>query len=160
MRTLRVSLLAAAAALLLAGCQSPSSESGTAAVQPSSTVTPIPGATSGSSAAVSGARRIPSNELRSAFTDNTVSGVARNGQTFYSWFAPNGTLHFQQANFQDTGTWSVNSDGQLCTSLTRIANGAESCYDVYGSGNSLTFERTNGQPVGTFTFVPGNPENL
>jgi len=160
MRTLRVSLLAATAALLLAGCESPSGNTSDAVAEPSSTVTPIPGATSGSSAAVGGARRVTSGELRSELADNTVSGVAKNGQTFYSWFAPDGTLHFAQANVRDTGTWSVNSDGQLCTSLTQINAGAQSCYAVYRNGNSLTFERTDGQPVGTFTFVPGNPQKL
>jgi hypothetical protein len=160
MRTLRLSLLAVPAIALLAGCQNPSSEPDVAATTPSSTVAPMAGATSGSSSAVAGARRISGSELRTELADNTVTGVARNGQTFYSWFSPNGALHFQQANLRDTGSWSVNSDGQLCTSLTHVNAGGQSCYAVYRNGNSLTFERTDGAPVGTFTFVPGNPQNL
>lgn len=160
MRTPRLSLLAVPAIALLAGCQNPEPGPSVATTTPSSTVAPMTGATSGSSAAVAGARRISGSELRSELADNTVSGVARNGQTFYSWFSPNGALHFQQADVRDTGSWSVNSEGQLCTSLTHINAGGQSCFAVYRNGNSLTFERTDGEPVGTFTFVPGNPQNL
>lgn len=163
-------LLALPALVVLAGCSSaperasPAASASTAAppVQtPGATVTPnMPPATSGSSTMTAAPIRMTPTDIRSTLVNNTATGLSSDGQTYFAWFGPTGQVRFVQGNFRDTGTWRILPDGSLCSQMRQIADNAEQCYSVYRNGNVMSYGRPGGSELGSFSVLPGNPQNL
>ena len=91
---------------------------------------------------------------------NTVSGTAENGQPYFAFFSPTGTIHFRQGSFEDNGTWHPSADGRLCTLYRQVGGGAEHCYAFYQIGPQVVFYEPSGQYGGAFTVLSGNPQDL
>jgi hypothetical protein len=162
--SLRIALAALPLLALLAGCSSDNS-SATPAGTTTSTVapatmpiTPAPG--SGTTAAGSQPERLGTADVQATMVNNTVTGIAANGQTYFAWFGPTGQIRFAEGTIRDTGTWRTLPDGQFCSKMSRLHNGIEECYTLYRNGNVLTFDRPDGTPVGSFSVLPGNPQDL
>jgi Protein of unknown function (DUF995) len=101
------------------------------------------------------------NDILATLTNNTVSGVAGNGQSYYAWYGQGGRLRFRQGSNVDSGTWIVTADGRLCSVLSHAAGGNEACYKLYrDSGGAYRFATADGTAIGTFTVLAGNPQNL
>jgi hypothetical protein len=112
------------------------------------------------STVVTGPARLTGAEIRALLADNTVSGQATNGQLYFAWFGHDGRLKYRQDDFRDGGGWRIASDSQFCSTLTRINVGVEDCYSLYREGAAFRFDRPDGQKIGSFTVLPGNPQNL
>jgi hypothetical protein len=104
--------------------------------------------------------RMSANDIAATVNGNTITGISTGGQPYYALFAPDGRIRFRQGTFQDVGSWRLTADGRLCSTLSRINDGNETCYLLYRSGNSVRFTTPNGIDAGTFTVVLGNPQNL
>ena len=92
---------------------------------------------------------------------NTISGIAENGEPYFAFFSPSGTIHFRHGSFDDNGTWHTSTDGRLCTLYRRVGGGAEHCYAFYQVGPQVVFYDPTGQSAaGAFTVLSGNPEDL
>src|ERR1700747_2184627 len=98
-----------------------------------------------------------SADVKSLLVNNTATGVARNGETYYAWFGPSGQIHYEQGAARDTGTWRILRDGSVCSLMTRRQDKGEQCYSLYRSGNVLTFDQPDGTTVGSFSVLAGNP---
>ena len=104
--------------------------------------------------------RLSSNEVAALVADNTVTGVAANGRPYYVYFARDGRLKYRQDDYRDGGGWRVTTDGRLCSALARINVGVEECYTIYRNGANFRYDRPDGNQIGTFAVLPGNPQNL
>ena len=104
--------------------------------------------------------RLSAPELSALMANNTATGVASNGRPYYVYFARDGRLKYRQDDFVDGGAWRVTTDGRLCSTLTRTNVGVEECYSVYRNGANFRYDRPDGNQVGTFAVLPGNPQNL
>jgi len=155
---LKALFLALPALVLLAGCEQDSMTQPTSAAAPVGSSAP-PAGISGTTVAP-GPTRMTSAEIKSTLANNTATGVARNGQTYYAYFGPTGQVRFQQDDIRDTGTWRILPDGLFCSQMTRINDGAEQCYTLYRNGQVMTFDRPDGTPIGSFTALAGNPRDL
>jgi len=156
-------LLGGPAALMLAGCSSSSTPEAANSVYtpPMATVTPITPTNNGSGTSTApGAMRLSQQELKGVLSGQTATGVARNGQTYYAYFQPNGEVRFEEGAFRDTGSWWVSDNDQLCSRLPKLDNGATQCYSVYRNGTLLTYNLPDGQTQGSFTTLSGNPRQL
>ena len=123
--------------------------------------TQFSGTTSPAPVAMPGApTRMSANEITSALSNNTASGVTTEGLPYEIYFSGDGKERFRQANFADNGTWRVLPDGRLCTSLARVSDDTQQCYVLYKSGQTVTFESPEGVTVGNVTLIPGNPKRL
>jgi hypothetical protein len=170
----RVFLAALPAVAMLAACGS--SPTATAPPPPGATSTaPATPMTSGALAANSGLMtalsgsttppetqptRLDSAAIQSTLVNNTVTGLASNGETYYAWFGPTGQVHYEQGAVRDTGTWRTLPDGKLCSQMARHQADGEQCYTLYRSGSVMTFEQADGNTLGSFSVLPGNPQDL
>jgi hypothetical protein len=151
-------LFALSAFVLLAGCAPDSTTTPATTTAPAASSAP-PAAISGTTVAP-GRTRMTAVEIQSTLANNTATGTARNGQTYYAYFGPTGQVRFQQDNISDTGTWQILPDGQFCSRMARINDGIEQCYTLYRNGQVMTFDRPDGTPIGSFTALAGNPHDL
>ena len=163
--SLRMILIALPLLAPLAACTSDMSPATTPAGTTTSTVGPIttpppPVASSGTTAAGSGPICLGLADIQTTLVNNTVTGVAANGQTYFAWFGSTGQIRFAEGSIRDTGTWRTLPDGQFCSRMARLHNNEEECYTLYRDSNFLTFDRPDGNPVGSFTILPGNPQDL
>ncbi len=104
--------------------------------------------------------RMNSVDVQSILVNNTATGVASNGQTYYAWFGPTGQVHYEQGTVRDTGTWRTLPDGRLCSQMSRHQADGEQCYSVYRNGNVMTFDQSDGNSMGSFSVLAGNPQDL
>lgn len=126
---------------------------------PPGTVTYVPMQTASVSPGGMLPARLSSGEILSLLADNTATGVASNGQTYYLRFARDGRVRFREGNFNDSGSWRITNDDRLCSTMTKTNVGVEQCYSLYRDGSNVAFER-NGTRVGSFTVLSGDPQNL
>jgi hypothetical protein len=103
--------------------------------------------------------RLSNGEIMTLLAGNTANGIASNGQPYYVYFSRDGRLRFREGDFNDSGSWRVTTDNQLCSAMTRTNVGVEQCYSLYRDGTNVSFER-NGTRVGSFTVLSGDPLNL
>lgn len=103
--------------------------------------------------------RLSNGEIMTLLAGNTANGIASNGQPYYVYFSRDGRLRFREGDFNDSGSWRVTTDNQLCSAMTRTNVGVEQCYSLYRDGTNVSFER-NGTRVGSFTVLSGDPMNL
>jgi hypothetical protein len=115
---------------------------------------------SGSTTPPSQPIRLTSVDIQSMLVNNTATGTAGNGETYYAWFGPTGQIRFEQGTLRDTGTWRTLPDGRLCSLMTRHQADGEECYSLYRSGDALTYDRPDGSPIGNFAVLAGNPRDL
>ena len=101
-----------------------------------------------------------SADIQSLLVNNTATGIATNGETYYAWFGPTGQIHFEQGTVRDTGTWRTLPDGRLCSQMARRQSQGEQCYSLYRNGSALTFAQPDGKTVGSFSVLTGNPQDL
>jgi hypothetical protein len=104
--------------------------------------------------------RLSATEIADAFTNNTAQGVTANGLPYAAYFAADGQERFRAGSYNDVGTWRVLPDGRLCTELSQVGQGAEQCYIMYRSGNTISFQRPDGITVGSVNIVDGDPLSL
>jgi hypothetical protein len=104
--------------------------------------------------------RMSATDIAAALANNTARGVTTNGQPYTMYFASDGQERFREGGFGDSGTWRVLPDGRFCSALSRVSNRHPECYLMYRSGSAIIFQRPDGVIVGSFTIVPGNPEDL
>jgi hypothetical protein len=104
--------------------------------------------------------RLSAPEIAAAFTNNTAQGVSTNGSPYAAYFAADGQERFRSGDFSDVGTWRVLPDGRFCSTLTNLGSGAEQCYIMYRSGDTITFQRPDGITVGSVNIVAGDPLSL
>jgi len=149
----RQALLALPTLVLLAACSGHTERS--AAANP--TVTPAPPAYSGASTAAGA--RMTASEVQSVLAGHTVTGVAESGQPYYAYLGPNGQVRFVEGATRDSGTWRVLPDGRLCSQLNKINAGSETCYIIHRTASGMVYDRPDGT-TGSFTVMPGNPQNL
>lgn len=110
---------------------------------------------------VSAFSKLSAPDLQKIVAGNTAVGIAANGQEYWAYFDPAGTIKFRQGEFRDTGKWRVADEGQLCSTLDKINAGVEHCYTLYRNGGSgFVFERPEGNPVGSFSVKPGDAYKL
>lgn len=134
---------------------------GTIVTAPSAAATTtvvVPG--SGSSTVEVVPSRLDATQISALLANNTVAGVAANGQPYYALFQRDGRLRIREGTFSDSGTWSVTPDGRLCSTLTVTNVGVPECYVLRRDGTAVDFDRPNGGKVGTFSVLPGNPQSL
>jgi hypothetical protein len=154
---------------LLAACSNYPPASTTSVPPPSATVTPTaplagttvppPAVATTTSAPV----RLTSAQITSLLANNTAVGVSQSGQPYAVYFTSDGRAHFRggaAGDVTDTGTWRVLPDGQLCSRLPHVSNGAEECYILSRTGNVTLFHRLDGVAIGSFRVLSGNIENL
>ena len=158
----RLVLAALPVVLMLAACSSDNASSTMTPSGPTTATTApmAPPAASGSTMAEPSPTHLSSADVRSLLVNNTATGVARDGQTYYAWFSPSGQIRYEQGASRDTGTWRTLSNGSLCSLMARRKDKGEQCYSLYRSGNVLTFDQPDGTTVGSFSVLPGNPQAL
>ena len=173
---MRASLKSLALALpFLAAACNPSPYRG-AAVQPSPPPPDTTGAlgapyTPSANAAVSGSTTAPlanpnapmrmsATDVAAVLSNNTATGVTREGQPYAIYFAGNGQERFREGVNSDVGTWRVLPDGRFCSTFVRLNNDREQCYVMYRTGNSISFQAPDGVSVGSVAVTPGNPQRL
>jgi hypothetical protein len=133
---------------------------GTSLVTVPGTVTYVPTQTASIASGAALPARLSTNEIATLIAGNTATGIARNGQPYYLYFARDGRVRFREGDFSDSGTWRVTSDGMLCTSMAKTNVGAEQCYALYREGTNVSFARPDGAKIGSFTVLAGDPQNL
>lgn len=133
---------------------------GTIVTAPSAAATTVVVPGSGSSTVEVVPSRLNSTQISALLANNTVAGVAANGQPYYALFQRDGRLRIREGTFRDSGTWSVTPDGRLCSTLTVTNVGVPECYVLRRDGTAVDFDRPNGGKVGTFSVLPGNPQSL
>jgi hypothetical protein len=129
---------------------------------------PAPGtpvqAFSGSSVAPSVAPSAPmplsAADALALLANNTAIGLTNAGVPYLVYFSNDGAARFREETLADSGTWRVLPDGELCSKLPNISNGAETCYRLARYGDVLIYERPNGPALGSIRVVAGNPQNL
>ena len=104
--------------------------------------------------------RLSANDIAATFSNNTAEGVSSNGLAYAAFFSSDGHERFREGTFTDVGTWRVLPDGRFCSTLVRVSGNVEECYVMYRSGNTITYHRPEGVPIGTVRVVPGNPQGL
>lgn len=100
--------------------------------------------------------RLSSSDIVATMAGNTASGTTADGQPYYAKFLRSGQLIYRQgSNYQDSGSWRVTTDGQLCSRLAATNSGIEQCYTLYRTSDGYVYERPDGYPVGRFVVTPG-----
>lgn len=106
------------------------------------------------------------DEIRAAFTGNSLTGTAKDGSIFHVYFADEATLRGIWRDGvvvdRDGGSWSVSEDGVYCSSWTKLRDGAEKCWRIYqGADGDLTWFLPDGtNDDDNSRLVPGNPAGL
>jgi len=139
-----------------------------AVLVPGTVLTPAPGIVvpptsgiAGTTAAQSATpARLGTDQIAVLLAGNTATGIASDGRAYAAYFLPDGQVRFRVGASTDSGTWRATPDGRLCSSLARIDGGAEQCYSLYRVGNAFRFDRPDGNQVGTFQVLAGNPQSL
>jgi hypothetical protein len=137
-------------------------------VVPGTVLTPAPGIVVPPTSGIAGTTAAPAatparlgtDEIAKLLAGNTVTGVASDGRAYAAYFLPDGRVLFRTGTTTDSGTWRATSDGRLCSSLARIDRGAEQCYSLYRAASGYRFDRPDGNQVGSFQVVAGNPQSL
>jgi hypothetical protein len=109
---------------------------------------------------VSSPARLNAAEISALLSDNTASGTASNGQNYAMLFRHDSQLKFREGQFRDRGGWRVASDGLLCATLKVVDVGMENCYTLSRNGTNIDLGGRDGAKVGSFTVLPGDPQNL
>jgi hypothetical protein len=104
--------------------------------------------------------QLSANEAVTLLSGNTATGMASNGQTYFMLFRNDRQLRFRENQYRDRGDWHVALDGQLCTTLRVVDVGVENCYALYRNGNTIDFGGRDGNRLGTFSVLQGDPQNI
>jgi hypothetical protein len=139
-----------------------------AVIAPGTVLTPAPGIVVPPTSGIAGTTSVPSaaparlgtDQIAALLAGNTATGIASDGRPYVAYFLPDGQVRFRVGTVADSGTWRATPDGRLCSSLVRIDGGAEQCYSLYRVGSSYRFDRPDGNQVGSFQVVAGNPQSL
>jgi hypothetical protein len=133
----------------------------TAPVVTTAPATVVANGIAGGTTAVVVPARLSAAEAHALLAGNTASGVGANGVAYYTYFAPDNRTVFSQGAYHDTGTWGITTDGRLCSRLYHVNQGAEECYSLYRNvNNTIGFQRPDGNQIGSFTVLAGDPQNL
>lgn len=137
-------------------------------IVPGTVLTPAPGVAVPPTSGIAGTTATPAatparlgtDEIAKLLAGNTATGIASDGRAYAAYFLPDGRVLFRTGATADSGTWRATSDGRLCSSLARIDRGAEQCYSLYRAGSGYRFDRPDGNQIGAFQVVAGNPQSL
>ena len=104
--------------------------------------------------------RVTGDQLCPTLSGNSL--VTREDQVppLVIYFGEDGDLHGLRANnYRDTGTWSVDND-TVCGEWDNWYGTMSRCWEVYRSGNRLTFKRPDSGTVVAATLTPGDVGGL
>ncbi len=101
----------------------------------------------GSAQAAAGKHQLTAAEVRSVLVGNTAETYGQYGaKTYINRYKPDGTVEFRSPMGNDTGTYKITDDGQLCTSYPDRRNGAQVCLTIYQTGpNEYESHSSTGQ---------------
>jgi hypothetical protein len=104
--------------------------------------------------------RLTASEALALLANNTAIGLTDAGVPYMVYFGNDGAAHFREDTLADTGTWRVLPDGQVCSELSSISHGAETCFALARYGDVILYQRPDGLALGSIRVVAGNPQNL
>jgi hypothetical protein len=139
--------IAAAAALMVVGCQGGSRTARTTSQAP---------------AAQPASRQLSATELRQRYAAGVTSYSSGSSgpKTFAGYYSPDGKIVVHSPQMNDIGTYRITDDGEFCTRYTTIRNGVETCQTMWQvDQNTIEGHLPNGAVIQA-TSVPGNPEGF
>jgi len=89
-------------------------------------------------------RQMSGDEIESVFSGKTAEGfysrknVLSGSQDYIETYHADGTLSYQQGEFQDSGQWDIRQD-ELCHEYDYDEPGAEHCFHIYQRQNCYYF---------------------
>lgn len=107
-----------------------------------------------------GAVPLSASDALALLANNTALGITDAGLPYEAYFSNNGAVHLREPTLNDTGTWRVLPNGEVCSRLSQINSGAENCYTLSRYGDVILFSPRNGPAIGSIRVVAGNPRNL
>ncbi len=131
---------------------------------PAATVPATPSALDTGTSGIAGTTARPlaltPTQIANTISNNTLTGIARNGVPYSIYFTSDGRQRFQQGNIRDAGTWHVTADGRFCWTFNKVSSGREECYVLYRSGDTITLQTPDGSASDTARLLTGNPEHI
>jgi hypothetical protein len=131
-----------------------------AIVAPSGSTVVYSGSSVAPGVAPAGALRLSASDTLALLANNTAVGLTDAGVPYHVFFANNGVARFREETVADSGNCRVLPDGTVCSSLTRVSRGSESCYGLARYGDVIIYQRPDGVALGSIRVVAGNPQNL
>jgi hypothetical protein len=90
--------------------------------------------------------------------DNTLSGTTSDGAAYNLYFLPGGEVTYDDSSgARDRGRWSMDSEGDVCISFEKVADGRAQCYRVEVDGRTVTWQ---GKAGGKATLRGGVAESF
>jgi hypothetical protein len=111
-------------------------------------------------------RPMTADEIRKAFVGNSLTGTAKDGTKFFTYYPDETTLRgvWRKGAYvdRDSGTWSVTKDVLYCSTWKKLRKGTEKCWHIYlGKDGDLTWFLPDGtNDDDDSRLVPGNPGGL
>jgi hypothetical protein len=103
--------------------------------------------------------KLTADQIRQQLVDHTTYGTI-SGRAYVQYVAPDGTQKIKMANFTDSGTYRITSDGVWCRTWKISTGGKEDCVTVYKDGDTYYSVTPDGGIRATYTVQPGNPDHL
>lgn len=103
--------------------------------------------------------KLTGDQIRQQLVDHTTYGTI-SGRAYVQYVAPDGTQKIRMANFADSGTYRITSDGLWCRTWKVSTGGKEDCVAVYKDGDTFYSVTSEGGVRATYTVKPGNPDHL
>jgi hypothetical protein len=104
--------------------------------------------------------RLSASDALALLANNTAVGLTDAGVAYQVFFTNGGVARLREGALDDTGTWRVLPDGQVCSQLPHVGGGAEICYVLARYGEVILFGRPDGPALGSIRVVAGNPLRL
>ena len=114
-----------------------------------------------------GAKALTADELKAAFSGNTLSGTLDMGMMtvkFDSFHAADGSAsgvaRTSMGDDKDKGTWRIEADGKLCTKWGKWNDAQERCVVYFKQGNEYKSFNDEGNLLVKASIAAGNAKNL
>jgi hypothetical protein len=105
-------------------------------------------------------------DMRNLISGNTVSGKSAKGYTYHDYYSPDGTMTGRATSkynteYEDTGTWEINNEGQFCETWKKWRNHERNCYLTSVLEDGQYQMKAIGKPYeDILTIREGDPEGL
>ncbi len=99
-----------------------------------------------------------SRELNSSGARDLLAGNTALGRGIVAYYDSDGTVHAQKGDGYLFGRWWIDRSGRHCVEWEGSVR--EACMGIVQRGPDRFVAVRNGRPVGDFSVVEGNPNNL
>lgn len=103
--------------------------------------------------------RLTGEEIKEKIIGNSVSGPTKDGPYTVHFPGYGQVQGVRSSNYKDRGTWRVQDD-LMCIRWDNWWGNAERCWDVFLTGNTVTWIRPDGSFSDSAELVEGNPAGL